>query len=166
MQAQSRSASARTAELAAMFTKHKQVVKHKRGVTREKYKDVRGNPVIRSNPASYSGSYDADFGFTLRLTVQPDGRVDGSGREPITGAANLARTFVLRDARVDGALITGTIVYSDNHSRKLEGIFMDRTTRESPTDPGVTVFGLGVLTPPTQVDGLTFERLFYERSSL
>ena len=166
IEAQSREASARTAELAAMFSKHKQVVKEKRGVTLDKYKDVRSEPVTRSNPSSYSGSYTADFGFTLRLTVQPDGRVEGSGRDPISGASNVARTFVLRDARVDGALLTGTIVYGDNRSRKLEGVFMNRTSRESPTDPGHTAFGLGVLTPPTQVDGLTIERLFYERTSL
>ena len=164
--AQSRAASARTAEVAAMFTKHKHVVKEKRGVIRDKYKDVRTEPVIRSNPSSYSGSYDADFGFSLRLTVQPDGRVEGSGREPVSGSTNVARTFVLRDARVDGALLTGTIVYSDNHSRKLEGVFMDRTSRESPSDRGYTVFGLGVLTPPMLIDGNTIERLFYARSSL
>jgi hypothetical protein len=166
IQAQSRAASARTAELAAMFTKHKHVVKEKRGATREKYKDVRSEPVIRSNPATYSGSYNADFGFALRLTVQPDGRVVGSGREPITASTNVARSFVLRDARVDGALLTGTIVYSDSHSQKLEGVFMNRTSRDSPSEPGYTVFGLGVITPPTQVDGLTVERLFYARSSL
>jgi len=166
IQAQSPAASARTSELAAMFTKHKQVVKQKRGVTREKFKDVRSEPVIRSNPASYSGIYNSDFGFMVRLTVQPDGRVGGSGREPVSGAPGVARTFVLRDARVDGALLTGTIVYSDNRSRKLEGVFMNRTSRDSPSDPGNTVFGLGVITPPTQVDGLTVERLFYERTSL
>ena len=162
-QAQTRSASARTAELAALFTKNKHVVKQRHGVTREKFKDVRTAPVVRSNPSAYSGSYDGGFGFSLRLTVRPDGRVEGSGQEPLSGAPNVARSFVLRDARIDGALLTGTMVYSDNHTRKVEGVFMDRTSRESPADPGHTVFGLGVITPPTEVDGLVLERVFYER---
>ena len=163
VEAQSASASARTRELAALFSKNKHVVKERHGVRREKYKDVRSEPVVRSNAASYSGKYDGDFGFKLDLIVQPDGRVEGSGREPLGGSANIARTFMLRNARVDGALLTGTIVYTDGSRERLEGVFLDRTSHESPTDPGYTVFGLGVITQPKQVQGNTIEKLFYQR---
>ena len=39
----------------------------------------------------------------------------------------------------------------------------NRTDRNSPTDPGVTIFGLGVvLTTPFEVNGLTYDKLFYQ----
>jgi hypothetical protein len=164
MPAQTVSSSARSAELAAQFNKNKHVVKVKRGNALEKYKDVRAEPAFRSNPAGYSGMYEGDFGFTLRLDVQSDGRVEGSGKEP-TGETNVRRNFVLRDSRIDGSLLVGTWVYSVGVREKLEGVFINRTTRESATDPGVTRFGVGVIGQPRQVGGQTIERLFYERTS-
>ena len=164
VRAQTVSSSARSAELAAQFNKNKHVVKVKRGSAFEKFKDVRAEPAFRSNPASYSGTYEGDFGFILRLQVQPNGRVEGSGADPL-GDTNVRRTFVLRDARIDGSLLVGTKVYSGGASEKIEGVFINRTTRESATDRGVTLFGLGVISQPRQVSGQTIERLFYERTS-
>ena len=63
----------------------------------------------------------------------------------------------------DGALLTATKVYSDGAREKFEGSFLNRTDRNSPTDPGVTIFGLGVvLTTPFEVNGLTYDKLFYQ----
>ena len=160
MQAQNVASSVRSAELAAQFNKNKHVVKVKRGNAFEKYKDVSAEPAFRSNPASYSGTYEGDFGFTLRLKAEPNGRVEGSGEEPL-GETNVRRTFVLRDARIDGSLIVGASG-DDTHST---AVFINRTTRESPTDRGLTRFGLGVISQPKQVSGQTIERLFYERTS-
>jgi hypothetical protein len=40
---------------------------------------------------------------------------------------------------------------------------MTRTERNSPTDPGITTFGLGVvLATPREFAGNTYERLFYQ----
>ena len=56
-----------------------------------------------------------------------------------------------------------TKVYSDGAREKFEGSFLNRTDRNSPTDPGVTIFGLGVvLTTPFEVNGLTYDKLFYQ----
>lgn len=162
--AQTRDASSRTTQLVAMFSKNKHVVKEKRGVRMEKYKDVRSEPALRANPASYSGTYNTDFGFVIALRAASNGQVEGSGRESI-GDTGVARTFVVRNAKIDGALLTGTMVFSDGHREKLEGVFMNRTSRESPNDAGTTKFGLGVITTPKYVNGNTFDRLFYERSS-
>jgi len=164
VRAQTVSSSARSAELAAQFNKNKHVVKVKRGNAFEKFKDVRAEPAFRSNPASYSGRYEADFGFILRLNVQADGRIEGSGEEPL-GETNVRRTFVLRDARIDGSLLVGTKVYGNSVREKLEAVFINRTTRESATDRGLTLFGLGVISQPRQLGGQTIERLFYERTS-
>ena len=161
--AQSAAASTRTTQLVSMFSKNKHVLKEKRGVRMEKYKDVRSEPVVRQDPSSYSGTYDGGMGFVLTLRAGRDGRVEGSGQEPV-GDSDLSRIFTIDNAKIDGALLTGTMIFRDGHREKLEGVFMNRTSKESPDDPGTTKFGLGLITSPKYASGLTIERLFYERA--
>jgi hypothetical protein len=161
----SSAASSRAAQLTAMFSKSKNVVKEKRGVRLAKFLDIRSETATTTNPASFSGTYHSDFGFVLRLTAQSNGRVEGSGQEPLSDTDNIARTFVVQNARIDGSLLTGTKVYRDGRREKLEGVFINRTSRDSPTDRGTTAFGLGVIIPPRYISGVTLEKLFYERVS-
>ena len=144
-------------EIAAAFTKNKHAVKEKFGVRMEKYKDVRSEPAVKSNISEYSGVYEVqDLGYVISVQVGSDGRVQASGSER-------SRAFTLENARIDGALLTATKVYSDGAREKFEGSFLNRTDRNSPTDPGVTIFGLGVvLTTPFEVNGLTYDKLFYQ----
>ena len=153
-------ASARARELAASFSKSKHVVKEKRGIRVEKFKDVRSEPAPKADARLYSGEYEAEHG-ALSLKVYSDGRAEATGTEPDSDFTH-TRKFTLRNARVEGALLTGTKLYEDGSSEPFEGVFINRTDRDSPTDPGTTAFGLGVLfhTPKT-VDGNTMERLFY-----
>lgn len=154
---------ARTQAIVASFNKSKHVVKEKYGVRLEKYKEVRSEPAIRANSASYSGTYEvADLGFILHLRVDASGRVDGSGEEPLAGDARVARSFTLRNAKVDGALLTGTKLYSSGDTAPFEGVFINRTSFDSPTDRGMTTFGLGVVGTPVRVSGLTLDKFFYE----
>ena len=150
------SSQARAQELATAFNKNKHVVKEKYGVRREKYKDVRSEPAVKSNIGEYSGVYEVtDLGFVINIQVGSDGRVQASGSDK-------GRTFILENARIDGALLTGSKVYRDGATEKFEGVFLNRTDRNSPTDPGVTIFGLGViLNTPFEANGLTYEKLFY-----
>ena len=53
--AQTPSAAAKAQELAASFNKFKSVSKTKYGVTREKYKDVHCEPLIRQSVNEYAG---------------------------------------------------------------------------------------------------------------
>jgi len=144
-------------EIAAAFTKNKHAVKEKFGVRMEKYKDVRSEPAVKSNISEYSGVYEVqDLGYVINVQVGSDGRVQASGSER-------SRAFTLENAKIDGALLTATKVYSDGAREKFEGSFLNRTDRNSPTDPGVTIFGLGVvLTTPFEVNGLTYDKLFYQ----
>ena len=144
-------------EIAAAFTKNKHVVKEKFGVRMEKYKDVRSEPAVKSNVSEYSGVYEVpDLGYVITVQVGSDGRIQASGSEN-------SRTFRLESARIDGALLTATKVYSDGAKERFEGSFLNRTDRNSPTDPGVTIFGLGVLlTTPFEINGLTYDKLFYQ----
>jgi hypothetical protein len=154
-------AARRARELAASFNKSKHEIKEKRGVRMEKFKEVRSEPAPRQNPADYSGTYEASIGldYTLSLKVAADGSAEGSGYDPDpTGP----RAFTLTNARVVGALLTGTKTYADGSTEKFEGVFINRTERDSPSAAAITEFGLGVVFDPRKiVEGLDLERLFY-----
>lgn len=153
----------RTRAIAASFNKSKHVVKEKRGIRVEKYKEVRSEPVVRANPQDYSGAYEVpDMGFAIQLRVDRNGNVEGTGYEPAGPDLSVRRTFTLRNGKIDGALLTATQVYASGMETRFEGVFMNRTAFDSPTDRGATVFGLGVVGKKVAVAGLTFDKLFYE----
>lgn len=151
---------ARAQEIAAAFNKHKSVVKDNHGVRREKYKDVRSEPFVKQNIRDYSGVYEVpELGYVLTIQVGADGRVHANGHE---GSEDL-RPFDLRNARIEGALLTGTKVYPDGSTESFEGVFMTRIASDSPADPGHITFGLGVLRrPPIERAGMTYDKLFYQ----
>jgi hypothetical protein len=70
------------------------------------------------------------------------------------------QSFTLADARIDGALLTGTQVYANGRREKLEGVFVNRTVHNSPTDTGTTEFGLGIAGRTIQIHGITVTRFF------
>ncbi|HEX7957158.1 MAG TPA: hypothetical protein VF508_09455, partial [Pyrinomonadaceae bacterium] len=99
--------------------------------------------------------------FPLELRVSPDGRAEGQGAEPSPAGA---RRFTLRDARVSGALLTGTKVYEDGGAEPFEAVFINLTARHAPDDKGETLYGLGfVFDPPKSGPGFSVTRLFYAR---
>jgi hypothetical protein len=156
-------AQSRTHVIAASFNKFKNVSKEKHGVKKEKYLRVETEPVIKANPADYSGVYEVPgMAFGLNLSVDRNGLVTGSGYEPLN--ENVRRSFTLRNGRIQGALLTVTKVYAGGESEKLEGAFMNRTSFDSPTATGVTVFGLGTVGKSVEIYGLTLDKLFYDRS--
>jgi hypothetical protein len=144
-------------EIAAAFTKNKHVVKEKHGLRKEKYKDVQSEPAVKSNLRDYSGVYEVrDLAYVISVQVGNDGQVQATGSEQ-------SRPFRLENAKIEGALLTASKVYSDGTREMFEAAFLNRTDRESPTDPGVTIFGLGVILPVQfELNGLTYDKLFYE----
>jgi len=152
----------RSQTIVASFNKSKHLVKEKHGVKKEKYLDVRSVPAIKQDPADYSGAYEADLGFSLGLRVDRNGRVEGTGYDPLNDEAGVSRSFTLKNGRITGALITATKVYANGSSEPFEGVFINRTLFESPTDTGVTTFGLGVVGKQFQVGGLYIDKLFYQ----
>jgi hypothetical protein len=154
----------RAQTIVASFNKSKHVVKEKRGVRKEKYLEVRSVPAIRQNPADYSGTYEdlSGLGFSLRLRVNRNGLVEGTGYEPLNDEPAVSRTFTLRNGRITGALLTATKVYGNGSSEPLEGVFINKTVFESPTDKGVTAFGLGVVGKGVQIGGLNVDKIFYQ----
>ena len=153
----------RTRAIVASFNKSKHAVKEKHGIRKEKYLDVRSEAVVKENPADYSGEYEeAGLGFSLRLRVDRDGKVEGTGYDPLNGDSGVSRSFRLRDGQIRGALITAKKVYADGSSEPLEGVFINKTRFESPADKGVTAFGLGAIGKGFQVGGQNIDRIFYQ----
>jgi len=159
-------AQTKTQAIVASFNKFKHVTKEKHGIRKEKYKKVESEPVVKTNPEDYSGTYEIpDLGFAMHLRVDYTGKVEGGGYEPLMQDPAVRRTFTLRNGKIEGALLTATKVYAGGSTEKLEGVFINRTSFESPTDKGVTTFGLGTVGRPIDVSGLTLDRLFYELKS-
>jgi hypothetical protein len=130
----------------------------------EKYKDIRSTPAVRAKAAEYSGRYEVeDMGFVVDLRVDAKGIVTGSGYEPMGGDENVRKTFRLVDGKIDGALLTATQIYGDGTRQRFEGVFMNRTSTDSPTANGVTVFGLGVTGRTVTMNGLTMDKFFYSK---
>ena len=163
--AQTSSVQARTQAIVASFNKSKHVVKEKRGVRFEKYKEVRSTAAIKANTRDYAGLYEAEgMGLSLDLKVDGSGNVSANGYEHVDMDVPVWRGFTVRNARIQGALLTGTKVYANGTTEPFEGAFIYRTSFESPTDRGVTTFGLGVIgSSRPVVNGVSIERVFYER---
>ena len=152
----------RTRAIVASFNKSKQVVKERRGGRREKYKDVRSEPVVKANPQDYSGTYDVpDMGFGIQLRVDRNGNVQGDGYEPVGADGTVRRKFTLRNGKIEGALLTATQIYDGGTQDRFDGVFMNRTAFDSPTDRGDSEFGLGVVGRRIGGDGLTINKYFY-----
>lgn len=161
--AQEPDAHRRAREILASFNKKKHAVKEKYGIRKERYKEVRCEPVIKQDLKEYSGRYEVlDLGYSLRLQVAGSGKIEAAGYEPATRNSAPGRQFTLTNARIEGALLTATKVYSDGTVTKFEGVFINRTEFNSPTDSGVTKFGLGVIDEPREVvNGLMQDKYFF-----
>ncbi len=155
----------RTRVIVASFNKKKHEVREKKGIRVEKYKEIRSEPAILKNIRDYSGSYEApELGLSLDLHVDGNGIVTGKGYEAVDADQRVFRGFALKNARIDGALLTGTKVYERGGTEPLEGVFINKTSFESPTDKGQTTFGLGVIGHTVLLDGgVTIDKVFYQR---
>ena len=157
--AQTPSAGARAQELAASFNKFKSLSKTKYGATKEKYKDVHCEPLVRQRVNEYEGVYEATgLGYFIEVRVGNDGVVTGAA------FAKGLLSFTLENGKIEAGLFTATKLYQNGNRENFEGVFLTRTDKESPTGPGVTTIGLGVhLSVPVEIDGSTYDRVFYQR---
>jgi hypothetical protein len=162
---QQESSQSRAQTIATAFNKQKHGVKAKLGVPREKFKDVRSEPLIRQNSQEYAGTYQVEgLGHVIEIQVGSDGRLQAKGyvQESVYERGS-SRSFRLENVKVEGALLTASKVYWDGATETFEGAFLQRTVHDSPAAPGVTTFGLGVvLATPIEINGQTYEKLFYQ----
>lgn len=139
----------KTQDLIAALGKTKHKKKEKKNFSFERYVDIKSEAVVKTSAADYTGIYESsDLGYRLELRVSGDGRAEGSGFD--TNFMNSERqSFTLRDARVEGALLTATKVYAGGATEKFEAVFNNRTIVEGKNPNEIesreTKYGLGFI---------------------
>jgi hypothetical protein len=155
----------RAQELAAALDKNKYKKKEKANISIEFYIDIKNQPVLRS-ASEYAGKYEADDqGYSLDLRYQ-SGSVAGSGKDIIAGRE---ASFTLKDAAINGALLTATKVYPNGEQRPFEAVFVNRTVstgkNSSQIESQDTKFGIGFIqtASASDVDSTWTNRVFLIR---
>jgi hypothetical protein len=148
----------RTQDLVAALDKTKYKKKEKRNISIEIYIDVKNEAAVRSNPSDYSGVYE-DNGYRLDLSVSPNGAATGSGFDSI-GPDGGRMNFTLKDARVDGALLTAMKAFDGGRAEPFEAVFVNRTVSGGTNPNNITdretAFGIGFI----QSSGTWNSRIF------
>ncbi len=165
--AQESNSQARTQEIIASFSKTKYEAKEKFGIRKERYKEMRSEPVVKKDINGYSGLYEVPgLGYTLQIKVMGNGKIEASGYEFKDNDTANVRKFVLKDTKLEGALLTAIKVYDDNSTEKFEGVFINLIDIEGKSPNQIErrsiTFGLGVTGVQTEKDGLKFDKLFYQ----
>jgi hypothetical protein len=157
----------KTQDLIAALGKTKHKKKEKKGFYFESYVNTESEAVVKNNIREYAGVYESsDSGSSrLELRVSADGKVEGSGFD-ISFNNFSGGDFTLKNASIEGALLTATKVYSDGRTRNFEAVFNNRTTIVG-TNPNQitereTKYGIGFV-EYGELSGSTFtSRMFLE----
>jgi hypothetical protein len=159
----------KTRELVAALDKTKYKKKEKPNVSIETYIDIKNEAAVR-DPVDYGGSYESeDSGWSLSLHVERSGIVTGSGFDTMNGETNRRRSFVLKDATINGSLLTGTKFYENGEQRSLEAVFVNRTVAAGRNANEITSrdtrFGIGFIETGRWSDAQNgaMRRVFLER---
>jgi len=149
-------------QLAAALDKTKYKKKEKRNISIEIYVDVKNTPVVK-NPAEYSGLYQSDdHDYSLQLSVSSDGAASGSGYDSLNFDNGQKVNFTLKDARVEGAVLTATKVFDNGTSERFEAVFVNRTVSAGQNPNSIsthdTSYGLGFV----QTNGSWTNRIFLD----
>ncbi len=116
-----------------------------------KMKEKRFEPVVKAEARDYAGRYvGIDESYVLEVEALAGGRLK------VTSVEGERRAEV-RDLRLDGARLTGTKVYGDGSTARFDATFADRVLN------GVRAFGVLVSGLHIELDGNTFERVFYRQ---
>jgi hypothetical protein len=152
----------RTRDIITALDKTKYKKKEKANVSIEIYIDIKNEAVVREDASAYSGNYGSED-FRMTLNVAKDGSVTGEGYDMIGGENAHRMNFTLRDARIQGALLTGTKVYEGGAPQSFEGVFTNRTVSTGKNvnqiDSRETVFGFGFI----QTNNSWTNRIFLEK---
>ncbi len=149
----------KTQEITAALSKTKYKHKVKGSFEFEKYISIKSEAVVKNNAGEYSGSYEAeDSRHRIELNIA-GGKIEGSGYDTDSESSK-KESFSLKEAKIEGALLTATKTYENGKTEKFEAIFINRTIVEG-TNPNkikyrATKFGLGFV----GTNGAYTERIF------
>jgi hypothetical protein len=152
-----------TRELVAALDKTKYKKKEKANVSIETYIDIKNEAAVR-DLVDYGGKYESeDSEWSLSLHVERGGMVTGSGFDAIDGETYRRRSFLLKDATINGALLAGTKFYENGEQREFEAVFVNRTVASGKNANEIasrdTKFGIGFIETGTGSE----VRVFLER---
>ena len=128
-------------------TKYKK--KEKKDISFELYIDIKSEAVVKNNVRDYAGVYESSAAdYRIELRVSADGKVEGNGYDfDLNGSQK--QNFTLKDARIEGALLTATKVFANGETEKLEAVFNNRTVTEGKNPNEInsreTKYGLGFI---------------------
>ena len=139
----------KTQDLIAALGKTKYKKKEKKNFSFELYIDIKSEAVVKSNVRDYAGIYQSsDANYRIELRVVADGTVEGIGYD-FDFNTSQKQNFTLKDARIEGALLTATKIYADGGKEKLEAVFNNRTVTEGKNPHEInsreTKYGLGFI---------------------
>lgn len=140
-------ARSKTNELIAALGKTKYKKKEKKNIAVEIYVDVKSEAVVKSNVRDYSGVYESDSDYRLELRVSVADKIEGNGYDTEHNSGK--RNFILKNARIEGALLTATKVFENGRTVNFEAVFNNRTVTQgknpSKIESRETKFGLGFI---------------------
>ena len=156
----------KTQDLIAALGKTKYKKKEKKNFSFELYIDIKSEAVVKTDVRDYAGVYQsADAGYQIELRVSADGKVQGNGYDSRFENSR-KHNFTLKDARIDGALLTATKVFADGGTEKLEAVFNNRTVVEGKNPNEITSretkYGLGFIDILGTADTNITNRVFLE----
>ncbi len=139
----------KTQNLIAALSKTKYKKKEKKNFSFEKFIDIKSEAVVKNNVRDYAGVYEtSQDGYRMELRVSADGKVEGSGYDSDFDTSQKEK-FTLKDARIEGALLTATKVFADGATEKLEAVFNNRTVVQGKNPNQIesreTKYGLGFI---------------------
>lgn len=149
----------KTHELVASLSKTKYKHKVKGSFEFEKYIDIRSEAVEKNNAAEYSGNYESeDSMHQIKLNIA-NGKIEANGYDT-NFESSKKEVFSLKNAKIEGALLTAIKLYEDGKAENFEAVFINRTIVEGANPNKVehrsTDFGLGFIA----ANGDYTERIF------
>lgn len=139
----------KTQNLIAALSKTKYKKKEKKNISFELYIDIKNEAVVKNNVRDYAGVYEStQADYRIELRVSADGKIEGSGYDSDFDRSK-KQNFTLKDARIEGALLTATKIFANGETEKLEAVFNNRTVTEGKNPNEInsreTKYGLGFI---------------------
>lgn len=151
----SQSAKEKAEAIAAEFSKEKNKEKEKNGATTEKHKVVEAKPDFRDNTAAYAGKYELNGQGDRIVFRYSNNTWEGDYMQLLDNKE--VKKATLKDIRIESALLTATIQYTDGKSAPVEGVFINRFKN------GEKIPGLGVREVLDLSNGFIMDEAFYKR---
>lgn len=150
------SAKEKAEAIAAEFNKEKNKEKEKNGVTTEKHKVVEAKPDFRDNVAGYAGQYELN-GAGDRIVFRYLNNTWEADYMQLADKKEVKKA-ILKDIRIESALLTATIQYADGKTAPVEGVFINRFKN------GEKIPGLGIRQVLDLSNGFIMDNAFYKKA--